>query len=109
MAFSAQLARFDVASLVKNGFNYKYKPETAMILSGQIQGNPGNYPLENGTVTIINQLQGGAWQGDLDENGHFSIAIDDFHDKSTFFVQGRDKKESMENIIIHSTVTLYLE
>lgn len=90
--FSAQLARFDVASLVKNGFNYKYKPETAMILSGQIQGNPGNYPLENGTVTIINQLQGGAWQGDLDENGHFSIAIDDFHDKSTFFVQGRDKK-----------------
>lgn len=90
--FSARLVRFDVASLVKDGFNYRYKPETAMVMSGQIQGNPGNYPLENGTVTIVNQLQGGAWQSELDENGRFTIVVDDFHDKSTFFVQGRDKK-----------------
>ena len=89
---SAKLIRFDIASLVKNGFNYKHKPETTMTLSGEIQGNPGNYPLENGSVTVMNQLQGGAWQADLDEKGRFVIAIDDFHDKSTFFIQGRDKK-----------------
>lgn len=101
---SARMIRFDVASLIKNGFNYKHQPEIAMTISGEIQGNPDNYPLENGTVVVMNQLQGGAWQSELDENGRFVMAIDDFHDKSTFFVQGRDKKgtEGEYNYNFHS-------
>lgn len=101
---SAQMTRFDIASLVKNGFNYKYQPEIIMTMSGEIQGNPGNYPLENGTVVVMNQLQGGVWQSELDENGRFILAVDDFHEKSTFFVQGRDKKgtDGEYNYTFHS-------
>lgn len=89
---SARLTRFDVASLVKNGFNYKHQPEKALTLSGEITGNPGEYPLENGSVTIMNQDNGYTYRTELDENGKFTITIDDYRDKCTFFVQGRDRK-----------------
>ena len=91
--YSAQLKRFDVAALIKNGFNYKHKPEAGMMLTGEIQYKSGNYPLENGTVVAMNTLNGATYVAELDEKGHFVLPIDDFHEKSTFFVQGRDKKD----------------
>ena len=90
--YSAQLKRFDVAGLIKNGFNYKHKPEAGMTLTGEIQYKSGNYPLKNGTVVAMNTFNGGTYVAELDEKGHFVLPVDDFHEKSTFFVQGRDKK-----------------
>lgn len=91
---SARMIRFDVASLVRNGFNYRHQPETALTISGEITGNPGEYPLENGSVTIMNQYNGYTYETELDKNGKFTITVDDYQDKCTFFVQGRDKKHN---------------
>ena len=89
--YSACFHRFDLQKLLKDGFTYAYKPERNLSLNGIVSTTYGN-PLKNGSILAMNYNEMLTYHSDLEEDGSFTMPIDDYNDKSTFFIQARNEK-----------------
>ena len=89
--FSASFHRFDLQKLLKDGFTYAYKPERHLSLNGTVNSTYGK-PLKNGSILAMNYNEMLTYHSELEEDGSFTMPIDDYSDKSTFFVQARNEK-----------------
>lgn len=89
--YSAYFHRFDLQKLLKAGFTYTYKPERNLSLKGIVNTTYGN-PLKNGSILAMNYNEMLTYYSELKEDGSFTMPIDDYDDKTTFFVQARSEK-----------------
>lgn len=70
---------------------YPFSPESGMLLEGRVETELGN-PLKGGSMVAVNTDTGFTYEGTIDATGRFRVAVDDFRDGQTFFMQAYDKK-----------------
>lgn len=89
---SARFERFNVQKALTEGFCYTYPYEDVLLLKGQLT-DKYNRPITRGVVNALNQRTMGAYQGEVDEDGRFAIAVDDFRDGDEFFISAEKGKK----------------
>lgn len=82
--------RFEWKGALEENFYYKYKPETVMALTGEVYTESGA-KLKQGTIIGINNASGFTYDAEI-KDGRFTMGVDNFPDKNTFFMQAYTKK-----------------
>ena len=88
---SANFKRLDVKKAVKDGFRFKFLPETKLELNGQVKTRSG-HALKQGSIVGYCMENGSTTDTSLDDNGCFTLGIPDFSDKESFFIEAYNKK-----------------
>lgn len=70
---------------------YPFSPERNSLLEGRVETELGN-PLKGGSLIAVNTDTGFTYEGGIDATGRFRVAVDDFADGQTFFMQAYDRK-----------------
>lgn len=87
--YSAWFKKFDVPRTVREGMNYRYKPEVNMQIQGQV--DYARAPLSEGTLVAYNRENGQTFDTVLDKEGKFVLQVGDFRQGESFFVQAYSK------------------
>lgn len=90
--------RFDWKSALEEKFHYNYKPETVMALTGEVYTESGA-KLKEGTIIGINNTSGFTYEAEI-KDGRFTMGVDNFPDKNTFFMQAYTRKGKSEALRI---------
>ncbi len=88
---TATFKRFHIADAVTmDSTIYKSMPETAMTISGTVIGMD-RHPCKGGTVVAYNTENNCVYDTDIKNDGRFRMAVDNFDEGTTFFLQTMDK------------------
>ena len=82
---TSSFVRFDLKQVLEEGFSYKYPYENVLTIDGRVT-NRFNGKIKEGTMNAFNTQSGSAHQGEVDEEGKFSIPVTDFDEGSIFFI-----------------------
>lgn len=89
---TAFFKRFSLKEAIEKDTSiYMYLPETAMTFGGWVE-KTNRHPLKNGTVVAYHTTNDWVYDAPTDENGRFRMAVDDFSDGNTFFLQALTPK-----------------
>jgi len=89
---TARFRRFAVADALKGSEHfYRHMPEDNMVFGGTVTQENG-HPLKTGTVVAYNTANNLVYNADINEQGQFRIAVDDFAEGDEFYVEAADKK-----------------
>lgn len=83
--------RFPLPEVMQGTHVYSFSPEKGILLEGRVETELGN-PLKKGSLVAINRDTGFTYEGTIDAGGRFRVAVDDFPDGQTFFMQACDRK-----------------
>lgn len=87
--YSTWFKKFDVPRAVREGINYRHKPEVNMQIQGQVKY--ARAPLSEGTLVAYNRDNGQTFDTTTDKKGHFILPVEDFKQGESFFVQAYNK------------------
>lgn len=88
---TASFKRFSLRDALANGDSlYRYMPEEVMSFSGVVKSETGGR-IGKGSVVIYNTVNGFTYDAEIGSDGRFAVAVDDFDDGTTFFIQALDK------------------
>lgn len=82
---TSRFVRFDLKQVLDEGFAYKYPYENALTIGGRVTDR-FDKPFKEGTLNVLNADTGGAYVGELDADGKFSLPVGDFGEGDVFFV-----------------------
>lgn len=106
--------RFMWQDILQDSYDYLYKPEDVLALSGYVETESGR-PLKKGHLIAINNDKGFTYDADI-LNGRFVIGVDDFKEGESFFLQAYNEKGKsydykiiMDNDTFPGVVNLYKE
>lgn len=106
--------RFMWQDVLKDSYDYTYKPEEVLTLSGSVETESGR-PLKKGTLIAINNNNGFTYDADI-AKGRFIIGVDDYKEGNSFFLQAYNEKGKsygykifMDNDTFPGVVNLYKE
>ena len=106
--------RFVWQDILQDSYDYLYKPEDVLALSGYVETESGR-PLKKGHLIAINNDKGFTYDADI-LNGRFVIGVDDFKEGESFFLQAYNEKGKsydykiiMDNDTFPGVVNLYKE
>lgn len=89
---TATFKRFSLKeALTKDTLVYQYLPETAMTFSG-VAKDDYKLPLKKSTLVAYNTATDFVYDVPMDAKGRFRMAVDDYEDGTTFFLQSVDIK-----------------
>lgn len=83
--------RFSLPDVLQAKLTYRFPPEKSLLLQGRVETELGN-PLKGGKLIAINAANGYTYEGGIDAKGRFQVAVDDFCEGQTFFLQAYDRK-----------------
>lgn len=83
--------RFPLSDVLQAKLTYRFPPEKSLLLRGRVETELRN-SLKGGKLIAINADNGYTYEGDIDAKGRFQIAVDDFYEGQTFFLQAYDRK-----------------
>lgn len=83
--------RFSLSDVWAGKCVYLFSPERNILLEGRVETELGN-PLKGGSLVAVNTDTGFTYEGGIDATGRFRVAVDDFADGQTFFMQACDRK-----------------
>lgn len=89
--YSAVFKRLDIQKVLSEGINFKKKPEQELVINGSVKQE--GIPLHKGTAVVYQQSNAYATESALSYDGTFSLAVGDFDEEETFFVQVWNKIE----------------
>lgn len=92
--YSTWFKKFDVPHTVREGMNYRHKPEVNMQIQGQVKY--ARAPLSEGTLVAYNRENGQTFDTTLDKKGRFILPVEDFQQGESFFVQAYSKHGKAE-------------
>lgn len=92
---TAHFSRFDISRILRNGFHYKYPFEDKIFFSGNVSRKNGK-PLTSGMLLAYHTSTNHVYEADIDPKGNFTMAVDDFNEGETFFLQARNAKNKMD-------------
>lgn len=78
---------------------YTLAPEEVMYFRGSVS-TMSRQPFANGTLVAYNTSTDAAYYADIDSNGEFKIAVDDFTDGTQFFLQALNETNNPEAMVI---------
>lgn len=96
---SASFCRFDVAKALKNGFNYRYKPEMCNIIQGKVYGPKKAWKLKKGNIIAFQRSNGDTFSAEMNNDGSFVMAVGDYPEREEFFLEAHDEKGEPMNLI----------
>lgn len=97
---TATFKRFSLPdAIAKDTAMYMYMPETNMTMSGCVS-TEYRATFRNGTLLAYNTSNNHVYDAYIGRDGRFRIAVDDFDDGTTFFLQAIDKYERPEHSVI---------
>lgn len=82
---TARFGRFDLKKVIQEGFQYQYPYENALTIEGYVT-DQYKKRIKEGVLNAFNTESGSAHQGELDEDGNFSIPVADFAEGDVFFL-----------------------
>lgn len=82
---TARFERFDLKKVIQEGFHYQYPYENALTIEGYVT-DQYKKRIKEGVLNAFNTESGSAHQGELDEDGNFSIPVADFAEGDVFFL-----------------------
>lgn len=89
---TATFKRFAIGEAVaRDSSIYSYMPESVMYFTGKVE-TPSRKPYTKGMLMAYNTETNMVYNADLNENGEFVIAVDDFSNGTEFFLQAVDEK-----------------
>lgn len=83
--------RFSLLDVLQAKLTYRFLPEKCLLLQGRVETELGN-PLKGGKLIAMNADNGYTYEGGIDAKGRFQVAVDDFYEGQTFFLQAYDRK-----------------
>lgn len=86
-----QWKRFSLLEVMQDSCAYFFPPEKGIVLEGRVETELGD-PLKGGSLVAVNTDTGFTYEGGIDATGRFRVAVDDFADGQTFFMQAYDRK-----------------
>ncbi len=90
---TATFKRFAIAdAITKDSAIYVNMPETAMTITGTVIGMD-RHPCKGGTIVAYNTENNCVYDNEIGNDGRFRMAVDDFDEGTTFFLQTMDKRE----------------
>lgn len=89
---TATFKRFSLKeALAKDTLIYRYMPETAMTFSG-VAKDDYKLPLKKSTLVAYNTTNDFVYDVPMDTQGRFRMAVDDYEEGTTFFLQSLNVK-----------------
>ena len=82
---TTRFERFDLKKVMQEGFQYQYPYENALTIEGYVT-DQYKKRIKEGVLNAFNTESGSAHQGELDEEGNFSIPVTDFAEGDVFFL-----------------------
>ena len=97
---TASFKRFDIARAVKqDSAIYTFMPEDVMYFEGKVE-TPSKKPFNKGSLVAFNTDNNGVYDADLNKDGEFVIAVDDFYDGTQFYLQAVNTKNKPESMYV---------
>ncbi len=87
--YSASSKRLDIKRQLQQGFSYAHRPEGNLVFRGQVKTKSGR-PVANGNLIAYHTNKGLTYEATTDAKGLFTIAVDDFKEGDSFFMQAYD-------------------
>lgn len=89
--FTAKFSRFAIRdAIAKDTALYVYMPEMNMTIHGEVSAVYSNAP--GASLVAYNTESNNVYDTTLDKDGRFRMAVDDFADGTSFFLQTMDKR-----------------
>lgn len=88
---TARFIRFDLPKVLNKDFQYKYQPEIQTVFRGLVT-RKSSKPLRNGTIVAYNTMTNLVNEGIIDNNGRYTLTVDDFEEGDRFFLQAHPPK-----------------
>ena len=82
---TTRFERFDLKKVMQEGFQYQYPYENALTIEGYVT-DQYKKRIKEGVLNAFNTESGSAHQGELDEEGNFTIPVTDFAEDDVFFL-----------------------
>jgi len=90
---TARFKRFSLSeAILKDSAIYTHLPEENMIISGRVISTD-DLLLRGGTIVAYNTSNALVYDTPISKNGRFRMAVDDYKDGDTFFLQAVNKRE----------------
>ena len=102
---TATFKRFSLCdAIARDTAMYVCMPETNMTMTGSVS-TENRATFRNGTLVAYNTSNNFVYDAPIGRDGHFRIAVDDFDNGTTFFLQATDKyeKPAQSEIVIDDT------
>ncbi len=100
---TARFQRFDISRVASEGFSYTNPYEDVLTISGQLT-NRFDRPYSHATVFAYNRNSYQTTVAVTDENGRYTIAIDDFPEGQEFFISAQVGKKKQESGFFHYNI-----
>ena len=98
---TARFKRFELSeALLKDSAIYTHLPEENMLIIGKVM-SIDDLVLRGGKVVAYNTRNALVYDAPVDKKGRFRMAVDDFEDGDTFFLQPVNVREQPVNAAIH--------
>lgn len=89
---SARFKRFNITEALRKGENiYRYMPEDNLAFGGSVTYANG-HKLDGGSVLAYNTETNNVYTADIDSQGRFRIAVDDFPEGVDFYIEAKSAK-----------------
>ncbi len=89
---SASFKRFDLKEVLqKRKEMYRYMPEENLVFKGKVMEMNG-HPLRGGHLVAYHTGRNVVYDADVEDNGSFAMAVDDFQEGESFYLQGQSLK-----------------
>lgn len=92
---TAHFSRFNIRRILRDGFHYKYPFEDKIFFSGNVSRKKRK-PLTSGMLLAYHTSTNHVYEADIDPKGNFTMAVDDFNEGETFFLQACNAKNKMD-------------
>lgn len=88
---TGRFIRFDLSKVINKAFQYRYQPEIETVFRGLVTRKSGK-SLRDGTIVAYNTMTNQVNEGVIDNNGRYTLAVDDFEEGDRFFLQAHPPK-----------------
>lgn len=78
--------------IMQGNYNLRYYPEQTLSIGGKVMKEFRRKFKKGGKIVTFSHQTGAIYEYDIDNNGNFLFAINDFKDGEIFFLQAYDKK-----------------
>ena len=97
---TASFIRFNLKEAIANNTAiYRHLPEDVIVFNGTVT-RPSQKVFGEGTIVAYNTETNSPYYSDIDGDGRFHIAVDDFTDGTQFFLQPADRKNVPQAMIV---------
>lgn len=92
---TSRFQRMDLSKLLTSGFNYTYPLENVLTIKGQLT-DQHHRPITKASVSAYNRNSFSSSTAETDENGFYTLVLDDFQDGEEWFISAETGKNKMD-------------